>query len=72
MSFFVYGEKIDVYGDDPELKEFMSLGLKFIQSLVSITSALPLYKLGIHTKIYKTYVDTLDKLQNMGMCITSK
>lgn len=61
-----------MYGDDPELKEFMSLGLKFIQSLVGISSALPLYKLGIHTKIYRTYVDTLDKLQNKGMYTTSK
>ena len=66
VSYFVYGEKVDVYGDDPQLKKFMSLGLKFIHSLSDISIALPLYKLRIHTKTYRDYVDTLNQLQSIG------
>ena len=66
ISYFVYGEKVDVYSGDPQLKEFMELGLKFIRSLADIAFALPLYKLHIHTKTYRDYVDTLNKLQDRG------
>ena len=58
---------IDAYSEDPKLKEFIDVGLKFIQSLASIGMALPLYKLHIYTKTYRDYVDTLSKLQDRGM-----
>lgn len=67
VSYFVYGEKIDVYSDDPKLKEFMATGLKFVRSLGDIAIALPLYKLHIRTRAYREYVDTLNKLQDIGM-----
>ena len=69
MSYFVYGEKVDVYSDDPKLKEFMDLGLKFVRNILSIAIAPPFYRLHIYTKRYKEYVDTLDKLQNIGMFV---
>ena len=67
VSYFVYGEMIDVYSGDPKLQEFMDIGLKFTQSIASIPMALPLYKLHIYTKPYRDYVDTLNKLQDRGM-----
>ena len=69
VSYFVYGEKIDVYSDDPKLKEFMDLGLKFIRSIINIAIVLPLYRMHIYTKPYKEYVDTLNKLQDIGMLL---
>ena len=67
VSYFVYGEMVDVYGGDPKLKEFMDVGLKFIQSLIRIGTSLPIYRLHIYTKPYREYVDTLNKLQDCGM-----
>ena len=58
---------IDAYSEDPKLKEFIDVGMKFIQSLASIGMALPFYKLHIYTKTYRDYVDTLNKLQDRGM-----
>ena len=66
VSYFVYGEMIDVYSGDPKLNEFIDVGLKFIRSLASITMALPFYKLRIYTKPYREFVDTLNKLQDCG------
>ena len=67
VSYFVYGEMVDVYGGDPKLKEFMDVGLKFIQSLIRIGLSLPFYRMHIYTKSYREYVDTLNKLQDCGM-----
>ena len=58
---------IDPYSEDPKLKEFIDVGMKFIRSIASIGMALPLYKLHIYTKTYRDYVNTLNKLQDRGM-----
>ena len=63
----MYGEMVDPYSEDPKLKEFIDVGMKFIQSLASVGIALPFYKLHIYTKTYRDYVDTLNKLQDRGM-----
>ena len=70
VSYFVYGEKINVYsGADPTQQEFIDAGLEYIRSLVSITTALPLYKL-YPTKAYKDYEKTVRRMQRAGMaCI---
>ena len=67
VSYFVYGEMVDTYGGDPKLQEFMDAGLNFVRSVVSMTLALPLYKLHIYTKTYRDFVDALNKLQDRGM-----
>ena len=67
VSYFVYGEMVDTYGGDPKLQEFMDAGLNFVRSVVSMTLALPLYKLHIYTKTYRDFVDALNKLQDCGM-----
>ena len=58
---------IDPYSEDPKLKEFIDVGMKFIRSITSIGMGLPLYKLHIYTKTYRDYIDTLNKLQDCGM-----
>ena len=58
---------VDAYSEDPKLKEFMDIGLKFVQSISSIANALPLYKLHIYTKPYRDFVDILNKVQELGM-----
>ena len=60
---------VDAYSEDPKLKEFMDIGLKFVQSISSIANALPLYKLHIYTKPYRDFVDILNKVQDRGMLL---
>ena len=67
VSYFVYGEMVDTYSGDPKLQEFMDVGLKFNQSIASMITALPLYKLHIYTKTYRDFVDALNKVQDRGM-----
>lgn len=66
ISYFVYGEKIDVYSErDPVQKEFIEAGIDYIESVSTITSAPPLYKL-FPTKPYRDYVRIVKRIQAAG------
>ncbi len=66
ISYFVYGEKINIYSDiEPVQKEFMEAGLEFISYISRITSALPLYKL-FPTKVYRDYVAIVKRMNQTG------
>ena len=58
---------MDTYSEDPRLQDFMDVGLKFVQSIASISNALPLYRLHIYTKPYRDFVHNLNKVQELGM-----
>lgn len=65
MSYFVYGEKTDVYSNDPKQTQFMKIGLQFINHLAMIAMALPFYRL-FPTKPYKQFVGVVTEMHNIG------
>ena len=66
VSYFVYGEKINVYsGTDPIHQEFIDAGLEYTRSVLDITSALPFYKL-YPSKAYRDYKNTVKRMQRAG------
>ena len=66
VSYFVYGEKIDIYsGTDPLLKEFMEAGMGYIRGLTVIGPALPLYRI-YPTKPYREYEKIVRRMQRAG------
>ena len=62
----MYGEKVDVYSDDPKLKEFMEVGVKSAQNIGAIISIPPLYRYHIPTRTYREFLRTVNKLQDVG------
>ena len=67
VSYFVYGEKIDIYsGADSIQQEFIDAGVNYIRSAAEIVYALPLYKL-YPTKAYKDYEKSVRRMQRAGM-----
>ena len=66
VSFFVYGEKIDIYsGVDDIQREFMEAGMDYMQSFDTLKNAMPIYKL-YPTKTYREYKKTVMKMQKAG------
>ena len=66
VSYFVFGEKIDVYsGTDPLMKEFIQAGLDYIESVGLITRALPIYRI-YPTKAYRDYKKVVRRMQRAG------
>ena len=64
----MYGEKINTYSvTDPQQKEFIEAGSKFIQSVARIASAPPLYRL-FPTKPYREFVKILNRMKKAGIC----
>ena len=62
----MYGEKINVYSEaDPLQKEFMEAGLDYIQSLVGIGLALPLYRI-YPTRAYRDFARIVKRMQRAG------
>ena len=63
----MYGEKINIYsGADPLQEEFIKAALEYIDSLVKIASAPPLYK-WFPTKTYRNFVRIVKRMQEVGM-----
>ena len=65
-AYFIYGEKVNVYSDDPTLNEFMEVGVKSAQNIGAIISIPPLYRYHIPTRTYREFVRTLNKVQDIG------
>ena len=65
-SYFVYGEKVDAYSDDPKLNEFIEVGVKSAQIIGAIISIPPLYRYHIPTRTYREFLKTLNKVQDIG------
>ncbi len=66
ISYFVYGEKINIYSDiEPVQKEFMEAGLEFIGYVSRMVNALPLYRI-FPTKVYRDYVAIVKRMNRTG------
>ena len=66
VTYFVYGENIDVYsGTIPLFKEFMEAGLDYIESIGWIILALPVYRI-YPTKAYRKYKRVVRRMQRAG------
>ena len=66
MSYFVYGEKIELYTEpDQHQKEFMEAGLDYLASLNDIGLAMPFYRV-YPTKVYRDHVRVVNRLMEVG------
>ena len=66
VSYFVYGEKIDIYsGMDPDMKEFAEAGLDYVNMTATIFLAPPLYQI-FPTKVYRDYTKCVRRVQRAG------
>ena len=66
VSYFVYNENIDIYsGKDPVQQEFMEAGLEYLESLITLAVALPVYRL-YKNKTYRDYERIIRRLQKAG------
>ena len=66
MSYFVYGEKINVYsGTDPVQKEFMDASVDFIGSAFTMVVALPLYRI-YPNKTFRDFRRIVRRIQRVG------
>ena len=62
----MYNENIDIYsGQDPMQQEFMEAGLEYLESVTTITTSLPLYRL-YKNKTYRDYEKILRRVQRAG------
>ncbi len=65
----MYNENIDIYsGKDPTQQEFMEAGLAYLDSIMVLATALPLYRL-YKNKTYRDYEKILRRLQKAGAAI---
>ena len=66
VSFFVYGEKINIYSSlDPIHKEFIEAGSDYIQAILPMAAALPIYKL-YRNKTFRNYERIVRRMQSAG------
>ena len=66
MSYFVYGEKIDIYSGTTNIhKEFIDAALNYFAGINVMGRSLPLYRL-ISTKSYRDYKRSVRKLTEVG------
>ena len=66
VSYFVYNEDIDIYsGLDPAQQEFMDAGLDYLESIPTIVTTLPIYRL-YRNKTYRNYEKILRRMQRAG------
>ena len=66
VSYVVFDEQIDVFsGEDARAAAFVKASQDFIESLLMITQALPVYKV-FPTKPYKFYVSSLQNIRKLG------
>ena len=68
----MFSEKLNVYDDiNPDYIEMEKAAKAFIGSFTGIASAIPLYKY-FPTKVYRTYLSSIDRVQTIGRKIMSK
>ena len=68
----MFSEKLNVYNDiSPDYIEMEKAAKAFIGSLFAIGNAIPLYKY-FPTKVYRTYLSNIDRVQTIGRKIMSK
>lgn len=66
VTFFVYGENINVYSErNPLFKELMEAGLDYIDGFGWIVFALPFYRI-YPTKAYRKYKRAVRRIQRAG------
>ena len=65
----MYNENINIYsGRDSIQQEFLEAGLEFVQSVATLASSLPLYRL-YKNKLYRDYEKILRRMQKAGVAI---
>ena len=66
MSYFVYGEKIDIYSAINNIhKQFIDAALNYFAAINIIAQSLPLFRL-ISTKPFREYKKSIRKLIEVG------
>ena len=68
VSYFVFNEKLDVYGSENQHKEFKELAIQFIENQTTVHLALPLYKI-YPTKAYTDFLKVTRAVHQKGKCL---